>query len=358
MKRLFPGVLLFAACLYSQAQPDITRSYSFTSATPGAAVSAQAQPAVAWRLTYYANSATAFSALSIQLEGAPDVNGVAPPSGDPSWTLIAATITQGTNPLTDTARGTLALTTYYPWVRVNITTLTGSGTVHATLLGYKGTSAAASTGGGSGSGVIYCAPASASGTAYTCTPSPALTSYASGVTLAFVPDVNGTGGATTVAVSGLVAKSVKLADGTTDPTSTSLVAGQQYYLAYDGTVFRIGPYVPAPFQTVTWILCAAAVCSTLDVVNNPFRVLQTGSTTTCYIAAATPPTGTGGVTVQVIRNGGNAFTASLASGTAAYIWLTSTPSMSRTAGDTLTAAITAVGGTTPGQYVTLTCNLQ
>src|SRR3954453_22332673 len=59
-----------------------------------------------------------------------------------------------------------------------------------------------SGGGGGGTGGSYCAPASASGTTYTCSPNPAVSSYAAGVTLAFVPDVNGTGGATTINVSG------------------------------------------------------------------------------------------------------------------------------------------------------------
>lgn len=94
-------------------------------------------------------------------------------------------------------------------------------------------------GGGSGSGVSYCAPASASGTTYTCTPSPAVSAYAAGTTLAFVPDVNGTGGATTVNANGLGAKSIKLADGSTNPTSSTLVAGTSYTLTYDGTVFRV-----------------------------------------------------------------------------------------------------------------------
>jgi hypothetical protein len=94
-------------------------------------------------------------------------------------------------------------------------------------------------GSGSGSGVSYCAPASGSGTAYTCSPSPAIASYAAGVVLAFVPDVNGSGGATTVNVSGLGAKSIKQADGATNPLSTDLAAGKVYLLTYDGSVFRL-----------------------------------------------------------------------------------------------------------------------
>jgi hypothetical protein len=150
MKRLALGLLLILPA-FGQQQPNISRTFTFTGATPGAAVSAEAQPAVAWRLTYYASSATAFSALSIELDGAPDVNGTAPGPSDSSWTLISTIVTQGTNPLTNTSNGTLSLQAYYPWVRVNITTLTGTGTVKAQLLGYVGTSASTGSGGGGGS---------------------------------------------------------------------------------------------------------------------------------------------------------------------------------------------------------------
>lgn len=105
-------------------------------------------------------------------------------------------------------------------------------------------------GGSSGSGISYCAPASASGTTYTCTPSPAVSSYAAGTTLAFVPDVNGTGGATTVNVNALGAKSIKLADGSTNPASTDLVASVFYLLTYDGTVFRVGPQALVTVKTL------------------------------------------------------------------------------------------------------------
>jgi hypothetical protein len=57
--------------------------------------------------------------------------------------------------------------------------------------------------------------------------------------LAFVPDVNGTGGSTTVNVSGLGVKALKQADGTTNPASTDLAAGKVYVATYDGTVFRL-----------------------------------------------------------------------------------------------------------------------
>ncbi len=106
------------------------------------------------------------------------------------------------------------------------------------------------SGSGGGGGVSYCAPASASGTTYTCTASPAVTSYTTGVTLAFVPDVAGSGGATTVNANGLGAKSVVLGDGSTNPTARDFQVGTLYTLVYDGTKFRKNS---ARFSPVTMV---------------------------------------------------------------------------------------------------------
>lgn len=111
-------------------------------------------------------------------------------------------------------------------------------------------------------------------------------------------------------------------------------------------------------DSVTWVLCAAAACSTADAVLVPWIAASDWSSAKCYVSAGTPPTGTDGVTVQVLKNGVNAFTATLASGTAALTTVTSTPATRGAEGDNLTAAITAVGGTVPGANVTLRCKLQ
>jgi len=109
-----------------------------------------------------------------------------------------------------------------------------------TTTGTPGTWSAMAGGGSSGgAGISYCAPAGGSGTTYTCSPNPAVPSYTAGVTLAFVPDVNGAGGATTLNVSGLGAKALKAADGATNPSSTDLTAGRVYFVTYDGTAFRV-----------------------------------------------------------------------------------------------------------------------
>lgn len=87
---------------------------------------------------------------------------------------------------------------------------------------------------------IYVATASASSTAYAGCPSPTTAiAYTAGMVINFVPDVNGAGGATSFNLCGLGTKSVKGVDGTTNPTSTDIVAGQRSPIWYDGTVFRL-----------------------------------------------------------------------------------------------------------------------
>jgi hypothetical protein len=90
------------------------------------------------------------------------------------------------------------------------------------------------------SGVMWlCSSAGGSSSAYTCALSPTLQAYTTGMVLAWKPNVNGTGGATTLNVDTLGAVTVKQADGVTDPTSADIVAGRLYNVWHDGTVFRL-----------------------------------------------------------------------------------------------------------------------
>tara|TARA_R110000822_G_scaffold76620_5_gene184220 strand:+ start:567 stop:2636 length:2070 start_codon:yes stop_codon:yes gene_type:complete len=74
---------------------------------------------------------------------------------------------------------------------------------------------------------------------YACTAYPSVASYTTGMEIRWNANVSATPGAVTINVSGLGAKSVKLADGTTNPIAGSIVIGQNRRLVYDGTVFRI-----------------------------------------------------------------------------------------------------------------------
>lgn len=93
-----------------------------------------------WRLVYSTNFSS-ISVLSISLEGAPDAAGA-----PGSWTAYSGSqLTEGTNPLTSIVSGTLAVHAVTPWVSVNVSTMTGAGTVNVVLYGQTGALASSST---------------------------------------------------------------------------------------------------------------------------------------------------------------------------------------------------------------------
>ena len=86
---------------------------------------------------------------------------------------------------------------------------------------------------------LACTPASGSATNYVCAMTPTLAAYATGMQINWKPDVNGGGGATGLEIDSLGPKSIKLADGLTDPLPGDILAGRSQQLWYDGTVFRL-----------------------------------------------------------------------------------------------------------------------
>lgn len=97
--------------------------------------------------------------------------------------------------------------------------------------------------------VLFCSSTSlgAPGLAYACSMTPTLTAYTTGMVINWNPNVNNSGGATTLDVDTLGAISILEADGVTVPGSSTIVAGQLYQLWYDGTVFRL--LAPPPGQS-------------------------------------------------------------------------------------------------------------
>jgi hypothetical protein len=89
------------------------------------------------------------------------------------------------------------------------------------------------------SGAMFLCNSAGSSNAYTCGMSPTLQGYTTGMVLAWKPNVNGAGGATTLNVDTLGSVSLKQADGVTDPASADIVAGRLYNVWHDGTVFRL-----------------------------------------------------------------------------------------------------------------------
>jgi hypothetical protein len=130
---------LFGLLFLLPAQsPDIQASQTFTSTAPGAAVFNPAtRGAASWRLTF---NPTGFTAATVQVESAEDCGGTA----CATWTAInSANVTNGTNPVLWTASPvvstTIAFKFNHPWLRVNVTSTTGTGSIKTLLLGYRGT---------------------------------------------------------------------------------------------------------------------------------------------------------------------------------------------------------------------------
>lgn len=113
------------------APPDCTLVATLTAAGTTQSLNNIQGGCVAWNLTY---SSQGFSAVSIQLESAPKTSFASVPG---SFVLFGGTTIAGSNPLTSTASGYFTGTGYFPWIRVNLGTATGTGTVDITLYGWK-----------------------------------------------------------------------------------------------------------------------------------------------------------------------------------------------------------------------------
>ncbi len=132
--------LAFSLSLFAQ-NPDVQSSQTFTTATTGAPVwNSPTIGAATWQLTF---NATGFTAVTLQVETSEDCSGL--PCG--VWTAIpSVNVVQGTNPITWTSTSSPPVNTTvvfqfaHPWYRVNVTGVTGTGTITTLLLGYRGTS--------------------------------------------------------------------------------------------------------------------------------------------------------------------------------------------------------------------------
>jgi hypothetical protein len=92
---------------------------------------------------------------------------------------------------------------------------------------------------------LLCASATGSPVTYQCSLTPTLGAYLAGMTLHWKPDVNGTGGPTTLNIDTLGAVPLRLRDGVSDPAATDIVGGELYDTWYDGTQFRLMTPLPS-----------------------------------------------------------------------------------------------------------------
>jgi parallel beta-helix repeat protein len=127
---------------------DCFSVYTFKGATAQAGQdnSSAAAPCVAWRVTY---TSSGFSSVTVKFQTSPD---------NSSWSDVTNSIcsssvqppcvTDGANPLASGVMGSASFRAYGKFVRVSVTSVTGTGSGQVVTYGYKGTSASASTGSG------------------------------------------------------------------------------------------------------------------------------------------------------------------------------------------------------------------
>jgi hypothetical protein len=152
MKRLFALLIFISPLLFgqnsTQIQPDCTVGNIFFSAVGNSSVfdnrpqsPNSGPPCTNWELTYTAT--TGSPTLSISIQEAPNNNGV--PGSFTTITGATSTITPSASILVTHSAGT----GYWPFIRVALTAL-GSGSITATLNGWRDSAASISGGGGGG----------------------------------------------------------------------------------------------------------------------------------------------------------------------------------------------------------------
>jgi len=136
--------LCFASGAFAQGTPyDCFNVYTFSGATAqtGQNNSSSQSPCVAWRVTY---TSTGFSSVTVRFDTSPDnSNWTAVTNSICSSSVQPPCVTDGSNPLPADVMGSSSFRAYGKWVRVNITSVTGTGSGQVVTYGYKGTSASA-----------------------------------------------------------------------------------------------------------------------------------------------------------------------------------------------------------------------
>jgi len=123
--------LVFSASAQPQRQGPDCGPINFTATASGAlaALNNLNGACFNWTMSY---SSTGFSGVSIQFESAPDNAGVAG-----AFVAFAGTLLTGANPSTLTTSNVSSFLGYYPWLRINVTSVTGSGLITGQIYGYR-----------------------------------------------------------------------------------------------------------------------------------------------------------------------------------------------------------------------------
>jgi hypothetical protein len=156
MKQLLLGLTLFCGLAFAQTKinPDCAIPFTFTAtgSTQNLTCGNNTQGVVNWTMAY---SSTGFSALSLVVQSAPDNHGV-----PGTWVAFAGTVctstncpgSSGVNPNTATTSTYTFFYGYYPWNRVTLSSVTGTGTVKGVLYGFLNNPATGGSGAGGGGG--------------------------------------------------------------------------------------------------------------------------------------------------------------------------------------------------------------
>lgn len=264
-----------ASTLFAVA-PDFSANYRFTNrvgeptdgiviyngATRSLPISNYSLGCVGWELDYNSEGLSGVS-VNLQTNTKSWLGGLNFGPGN-SWSTFSGTNSSGTLPMTSTSQGTYIGYAYFPYVAVNLATFTGTGSVDVVLKCWKSINYASSGGGAgvsiagdvtgslaasvvakvngatvlsTGVNLVYpCKSSSGSGTVYTCTTGSSLAAYADGMTFNWEPDSPCSGGATTLNVDSIGAKSLVIGSGLRNPTlgdcaiiSTNLATFQVVY---------------------------------------------------------------------------------------------------------------------------------
>ena len=142
------GLILFSMlpCFAQQQvvpEPDCIVFFHFTATgqtsptAPNAGFNNLTTGCISWSVTY---SNTGFSALTLTMEAAPNVSGVAG-----AWVTFPGSVVSGSNPNTATSFGYSTFAGYVPWARMKLNASTGTGQVDGALFGFRSPTATISS---------------------------------------------------------------------------------------------------------------------------------------------------------------------------------------------------------------------
>ena len=151
---LLLSLLPLAAIAQTTIKPDCTIPFSFTTTgnTSNLTCGNNTLGVTNWVLVY---SSTGFSALSIVVQSAPDAAGAPGSWGTFGGHVLSSSEypgSSGVNPNTSITSANTGLAGFFPWIRVNLTSITGTGRVTGSLYGFLNSTL--SKAGGSGGGAV------------------------------------------------------------------------------------------------------------------------------------------------------------------------------------------------------------